>query len=597
MKKSLLLSGALLIASAMYGFEPTVLPDYPFQGVSPNGRYTVANFMDMLLIITDLETNDQYVFQDTETGEGTFSQGYGKPVANDGSVVGNAVVVTMLDDTHYTTQDCAVVFKENDFTVLPVPRPEGINMAHSITPDGQYICGNVSNADWGLEASQVMMVPAVWTLQEDGTYAEPVVLPYPEKDILGKVPQYVTALVISDDGNTVAGLVTPGSGMGLYPIYYTRNAEGEWSYTIPHQELYLTNPDIVIPEEPTDMPKIADYISEEGMAEYNAQMDIYNETHDWADYPSYADYMTEEEIDAYNAAAEAYNAAFDAYYTAIAEATKGSIGFIFNNMAMTPDGRYIAGTAQGENGGFWMKPGNVNVKKSPFMTKRNEEGEEEGLASNTPYVFDLENDTYKAYKTEAGTQVVNGASDGYFVAFSGEAAGISEAYVMTPEGESLLFADYYAETAPEVDSWIKENMTHNVPVMDPETWDVDYKDVVVTGIPFCNSDMTTVVTYCMNTWDYDTNCYFFGYVFQGLPNSSTVGVEGIAGAGEAMLKALRGGMISLSEQAMVEVYSMDGKRVFNGNGQGILSTGLQKGVYLIRATFANGETQTVKAAF
>ena len=131
----------------------------------------------------------------------------------------------------------AAYVKGGEWHLLPVPYPEHTNLAHGITPDGKVICGVVGNDDVSLDATNIMSLPAVWYLQDDGTYGEPVVLPHPEKDFTGRVPQYVSAISISDDGKTVVGQVRDYRGSMEEPIVYTCNDKGEWSYTLICPEL------------------------------------------------------------------------------------------------------------------------------------------------------------------------------------------------------------------------------------------------------------------------------------------------------------------------------------------------------------------------
>lgn len=57
MKKTLLLSGALLMAAApaFADVTPAVYPDAPFMGISSNGKYTTFSLQGMLLSVLNLE--------------------------------------------------------------------------------------------------------------------------------------------------------------------------------------------------------------------------------------------------------------------------------------------------------------------------------------------------------------------------------------------------------------------------------------------------------------------------------------------------------------------------------------------------------------
>lgn len=89
--------------------------------------------------------------------------------------------------------------------------------------------------------------PFVCTLSEDYEVGEPQYLPLPEKDIFGQEPFAVELTAISNDAATVAGIVisdVPGSGTICYPIVYTKDDNGEWSYSYPMLDMYdVADPD------------------------------------------------------------------------------------------------------------------------------------------------------------------------------------------------------------------------------------------------------------------------------------------------------------------------------------------------------------------
>ena len=604
MKKTLLLIPTLLAgASAMAETAtPRIYENEIMMGISQDGRYAVSAMMGSYLHIYDLKENGLVGdFMDAENGLNEYYAGYGRPVALDGSVVGNAVLNTMTSETTYTTTDNAVVFKNNEVIVLNVPRPEGINFAHSITPDGQFICGNLSNDAYSTNAEKIMMLPGLWTRQSDGTYGDPIILPHPDKDFLGGTPQYCTAISMSDDGKTVAGTVTTSSGWNVYPIIYRCDDKGEWSYELINNDLFF-NSSVEIPEEPGDSPKKESFMTDEEVAAYKAAMTEWNNTpsadRDWTKYPKLDNYMTDEEKAAYNAAYKEWGEKYTAYQVALAEATEGCITLTFNNVVLSPDGKFYASTVGGSGSGDGgvMPLMHAQNPKAHILSKTNKassRAEAQGLpATNTPYVFNTEDGSYTRYTSTDGMNVLCAANDGKFVGYSGDPNSyIYKAGIMDPENGITMLTDYFAQKYPELETWVEENMNHEVLTgYDDENETYTYEVVTLTGAPFCTPDMGTITTYAFNIWDGMT--YGNSYVFVLNEDSA---IKNIAVNG-GMVKAFRGGMVSVSKAAVVEVIGLDGKVLFKGAGNGLINTGVTNGIGVIRATFADGTVQTLKAA-
>ena len=83
--------------------------------------------------------------------------------------------------------------------------------------------------------------PFVCTLSEDFTIGTPDFLPLPAKDIFGGTPLSVQLTNISDDANTVGGLVWANVekvGLLCYPIVYTKGSNGTWAYSYPLMDAF-----------------------------------------------------------------------------------------------------------------------------------------------------------------------------------------------------------------------------------------------------------------------------------------------------------------------------------------------------------------------
>lgn len=606
MKKSLLFAGAALAAFGAMAETPTpeIWNNGVFSGISKDGKYTVSNIYNMMLILADLDDKDNcFIYYDddpnhVEAGvQDGYMPGFGTCVALDGSAVGNAVLYTVDMEAHtYEQTDQAVIFKQGEIIPLPCVNPALGGIAHAVTPDGSAICGIMGNASFSIDPDGIMQLPVVWYRNEDGTYAEPYVLPHPDKDFLGGVPQYVTAIAMSQDGNTIVGQVISETGFDVYPIVYRRDAEGKWSYTLPFSELYYTHPEVVIPENPGDCPEYDDFMTAEEIQAYKDALKAWQDAGgtDWSTYPKKKDFMTDEELAAYNAALQKWNTDKDAYDEAVAAATEGSIKFVFNNVVLSPDGKYFAMTKEGA-GSILMKPGLKPVKNSPLnkVKKAEGEGDEPTAEYSYPMIFDIEANTYKSYMLSDGDLALTCAGkDGKFVGYKGNVLEATEAYVLDPEAGLKTLAEY----KPAVSEWIDANMVHPVETYEFNEETGQYDPVIVdmrmTGIPFCTPDMSVITTYVYNSWDVSDNLAY-GYVFR-FPED--VSVKGVAADANGM-RVLRDGMIRIDGQAEVEVFATDGIRVFRGAANGTVSTGLKKGMYIVRATFADGTVKTTKVSF
>lgn len=602
MKKTLLLSAAVLMASTPMFAEFSVqqLDNAPFMGISPNGKYSIFTIDAIMLGVVNLEDMSGDIYMDergSDYYQNEYLPGYGTCVANDGSAVGNAVLYEPTSETTYSTTDNAVVYKNGELTVLPSPRPDLFNMAHAITPDGSVICGNVGNDNFGLDSKKITMVPAVWYRNAEGGYDEPVLLPHPETDFLGGVPQYVTANAISADGNTVAGTITATSGFWVYPIVYKRDASGKWSYSLPSLNLFYTHPEVQVPENPGEYPDMEDFISEEGKAAYDAAMEAWKAAggNDYSTYPALEDFMTDEEKAAYQAACTKYMADKAAYDEAVDAATAGSITLTFNNVVLSPDGKQFSSTYVPDSCFGPLKPGKLSPKHSPFMKKGTREGETPDYTVSTVFVFNLDDDTYKTYSCENGVNVTCAANNGILVGYSSDIS-TPIAYVMDPAKGVAPMQEYYQESCPAMSTWINENMNYLIETTDWDTGETITEEKLISGIPFCTPDMQTITTYTFNSFDLSSDSYYFGYVFQGLPEVKPSGVKDVLAKG-SLLKVQRGGIINVDGDAYIEVFSTEGSKVFSGNASGSVNTGLRSGVYVVRAKFADGKTSVCKAMF
>ena len=268
MKKTLLSLACVLLGGTMAYAQETAEVGHVYQGVtynncSPNGKWLVAN-QETSVYIYDVATGTNYDFAD-ETYTKVYFAGYGHSVTDNGMVCGMA---------QESAESNAAYFKDGAWVVLPQlsGKLTGFNSANACTPDGSVICGSLGSEGADMSTSdRLMLYPVVWTLNADRVYVCQE-LPHPTKDFTGRAPQYVTAMDISADGNTIVGQMVDYSGFYIVPILYTRNAEGAWSYQLlAEDQVYDKEKAANLPEwvEQPVQPKAEDYMSPADVEAYN----------------------------------------------------------------------------------------------------------------------------------------------------------------------------------------------------------------------------------------------------------------------------------------------------------------------------------------
>ena len=516
MKKILSLATLAFMATSFLNAQtPEIHPGEAFSGISPDGKYVVSVVYEVVTI-HDRAKDLKYEYVES------YHVGNGNAISNTGIVVGQSI------------EDVAQYWKDGEWFDIKSAATRNMSKADGITPDGTRIVGAVSPESFTGGYDGLMLTPCYWDVQADGTIGDFNALPYPEKDLSGRIPQYITAIRVSDDGKTIAGQIMDYGGMVCQPIIYRQNEDGEWSYTLIHNELF--HPEgIVLPEDPgeweDEFPQPEAFMGEEALADYNKAMEEYWET--WENMPNAEDYMTEEETAAYQAALAAYNdwdekwTAFNEAYTQLVQAVPN---FTFNNVLLSNDGKTYVSSKQ--SGDFFS--GYTYV----------------------PSVFNLENDTYKVYSSDLTLTVTSLANDGTILAQKPATFmnPETEAYILPAGSEKFMpLYDYFVTANPALAEWMKDNMTHEYTVYeyDPETWEESSytTQTIATGIPFTNADMSLIVIGVENFWfdwengDIDTYQPAYGYI---LPtNYVTTSVNAL----------------NATDNGKVEYYTIDGRKV------------------------------------
>lgn len=576
MKKILLLGASAMMASAAFAVEPKIYDELYSVGISPDGK-TMVSATETTFTIVNLETGQKTEFEGNGTVD-SYSLGQGNAFSSAGVIVGSGI------------DGRAAYYQEGEWVDLNTPYPEFTSCAEGITADGTRICGNVGMAKMSIDDIPTpMQVPAVWDLKSDGTYGDAVVLPYPEKDFSGRVPTYVTAMAISDDGKTVVGQVYDYSGGYISLIFYTLGDDDQWSYNTEFNR--LVNPDnVTFPEDPGESPEgpdANDYLTEEQQAAYQAAINAYYEEiaagNYEAPFPEIVDFMSPEQKAAYEADLAAYQTAleewqvkFTAYYTVFEQATVNAKSIVFNNVKLTPDGKTAVSTImnQIDDPTSWLGFSN----------------------SYAPVVFNIEDNTIDVYPDE-NVAIASVTSDGSMIGFQEGSMSPRRAMVYAPGARTpVTLVEYYEQKNAETADWVKANMCHDIEMYDMETGETYIEENVdCTGTPLVNSDFSVVVTAAQNLWD-PAGANFYTYVIPAY--GSYNGIQGVAIDADVNVKAFRGGRILISGNASrVTVYDMEGRVAYDAVPAGsMIETGLAQGTYIVKVQTADG-AKTVKAMF
>lgn len=633
MKKQLLLAMlASCAATAAMAQTPQEYPNYGFCGMSPDGSIIISDIYGTVTIL-DTAADKEYSYSDADGGD-SYSTGSGNSVSNTGVVVGQ---VGGIDACYWQNG------KWTDLNNLG----RSMSIAFGVSPDGNVIAGAIAPENYQGDFEGLMLTPCVWIADGKGGYGAPEFLPFPARDLTGRVPQYVTAVSVSADGKTIAGQITDFGGSNYQPIVYTQGANGEWSYSLPLDNLYHpegfempedpgeapnVQPETFMTQEEIDaynaavkayeekqesiiFPEVTDFMSDEQFVAYQKALDEFYET--WENYPDPYDFMTAEEIAAYEKAEEEYYAEIAAnqypdykdymsedeiaewqkakeaeeawdekwndFSMAYNELLEIVPSFVFNNAFITPDGSKIYSTYSKET--FDMIEWEFKVEYCPWAINVGE-------------------NTAVDYKNNNGDGLIisSVAADGTILArsmasFDNPAVN---AYVLTGGAEEFVdLYDYILEKDATIAAWMKENMTHEYEsyVIDEETWeyDVEIVEALPTGIPFTNADMTVIALTVENFWDYDNGVDVYGYImksnFSGVNNVSVseadFGVKGFYG----------GELQFVGEVASATVYNLAGAAVYSVEApSATVATGLAHGVYVVKVENTNGAVKSVKVA-
>lgn len=567
MKKVLLLSAvAAMSAAAVNAIEPQVLDDVMITKLSPDGNLAVS-YMNGVVTIFDFANDKTYEYGMDEETYVSYTTGLGNAISSTGIIVGGK------------GDENPAYWENGEWKMLPVSEVSGVYGPNGITPDGGVICGIVPSTSTGATT----ILPAIWTRNDDGSYSDYKILPHPSKDFSGRDLQYITAVCISNDGKTIAGQIQDYSGMLPQPIVYRMNDKNEWEYELIHPEMINVG-NVEFPEwspEPY-RPEPEDFMTPENLAAYEEAYQTYIQNGynpDLMPYPS--EYMTPEEIAAFEEAAAIYNEWLEKD-NAIGDIVwslpdEGAAMFVYNNVALSGNGKYYGTTAQ-------------------FII--------DGEYKYMPIIFDLETGDFTKHSADKDISITFVADNGNALAGTVmDYFSISpmQAYALKSGEDTFVpLIDFLAYSPVTVD-WMKKNMSHDgvaTGEYDEEGSLILEDNYMITGMPTANADMSVIATWTTSDlWDIDNWEKPFAYSYLLTPGLNPTGIALPVDGANLAIAIVDGAIMLNGDAASVAVYDLNGRLVMNVANPGAkVETTLASGFYIVKAVAANGEAVTVKAA-
>lgn len=578
MKKHLLLSATLATLALSASAAEPQLYDASWAAFSPNNRYLVSDNRGGSITIYDLVENKEYLSECSEDGYTLYySVGLGNIASNNGIVLGAT-----------TSNGDAAYWQNGEWHQLDLSGATGFSGSNGITPDGSRICGSLGTAEMTMDEA-IMSVPCYWDRKSDGTYGEVKILPHPTEDFLGMTPQYITAIAISEDGKTIIGQMRSSTGAFNDPVIYKQDQNDNWTYTLPTKHLF--NPDhLEIPPYPGEFsessPSAVDFMSEASAADYQEAMNAWRQSgYKQELYPNADDFMTADEKAAFEKAEAEYdqklavwNEQYDAFTAVYQEVVATSPMYVFNNIIFSADGKYaaIAREFEDPNGDPWSW--------FPAMIQN-------------VCLINLETFEVQQINSVESMSPTSITTDGTIFASTGDQGDIIKSYVIK-DGLVQDLQEYLLSFHPEWKEWMDENLTKEIEMYeeDPITgeWDIVMKEFTIGGVPIASNDGKLVATWAPNLgWE---GTYYLAVLYD---LSDVAGIaDATVAAGKLALAMDAQGNIALKGDAKsLEVFNLAGSKVASyANPGAYVESQLAKGIYLVRATAADGSAVVAKLA-
>lgn len=570
MKKTLLFVSAMLLAACQICSAQTLnlLENMQVSRKSNDGKIVVSTDASGCMTVQNMESGEILYFEPTDDQQ-RYAVGFGNIFDDEGNMVGN------IDDA------TPAILKNGEWTALPVAEGDNVsgklNSADGITPDGKRICGGIARSSFGLDSDDVMMAPVIWEKGDDGNYGMYKVLPYPEKDFTGRIPQYVTARSISADGKTVIGQIVDYSGSFPMPVVYREGDDGKWTYEILGAEL-VYNTEAVWPEYPEKEPERPDatlYMDEEKAKEYAAAYAKYQEDLElyWEgkldEYPAQPfveDYVTDTE--GYNKAMEEYQGEYNKYMQAIQDfdnlfwdfSVVYGRSFDFNSVFMSSDGRYMAAMYAQESDDPNVDP---MEGKQDFRVVR----------------FDLQADGNPYETCEALDGLPTYVMDDGTVMYATPMQESARETYLWPLGttEVTPLYGYMLMKYPEASVLMEENLTFNKVKQGPMGMQMKGEKVTTSGTAVASGDGTVFIGWLYNAFYKAGNWEVMSYVLD------TKSADGIKFVDETE-----------SRVVSLVVTAANGMQLYSGADTSAARKAMVQGINVMTLTMANGKTKTIK---
>ena len=548
MKKQYLLALACSISAAAFAqsddyVKPVEIEYMAAQHVSPNGLHIAGqDVLGSMVYYYDVKNGG---LPREYTGAST---GIGNCVADNGMIVGQ----------YFGNAEQAALFYNGQYKTLYTSQ----SALNGITPDGTRACGYRTNN------GAVPYVPMVVEIKADGSFGTVTNLPYPKNDLFGDIPQFVTAVSISDDGMTIVGMVQDGLGFYQWPIIYTQDPEtGKWSYSQPTEQFF--NPDnLTVPKYPEEIvwgengapvyPRPEDFLTPEEYALWQKYIEEYGDLYKDEAYM----FLSPEGEAAYKAASAKFDKEaneylaniFDKYYLEM-QAVGFNEQWLDNLYSLSPDGKtMVAIQAKTE----------ADVPTNIYL-------------NYTPYVFKTEDNSYSTLPTSYG--------EGEFliptsILYDGTMMFVSSADSFVPWVASMVlpgkseftpFMEFLGDYIPSYLPWLEDSQLTEYGVIGYDENDQPiYGDYTITGRVGISKDYKTIFG-GVPVGDGLSYVYY-------TPDGINVDVSGV---NEIPLDPTQ-------EDAVYNVYNLSGLKVMTTDDASRVQN-LPKGIYIV-----NGKKVLVK---
>lgn len=570
MNKTLAFIGAAMISvSAANAQSMKMYTGVAFHKASPDGNWLIENLQGTMSIL-NAKTGEKYEVADPN-GIMLYSPGLGNSVTNNGKVFG-------------FTSDRILVWDNGTIKELddePTGVGTGYNSVMAVTPDEKFLVGALGPDGASSSSNGMMAIPTIWEKNSEGKYVSSI-LPYPKRDFAGETPQSIVPQQISDDGNTIVGTLTSGSGFYTFPYMYNKPAGGDWIPTLLGVEnIYDESKLSTLPEvpvEPTE-PNKYDYMTEddkknydEAYAEYEELLEMYqngiiskeptapNPTDYMSDADKKAAYVAD--IQKYVADHNAYIQAWQKYSNALQKIVTGNY-FRKNNMFLSANGRYLATTLL-HNG------------------------------ISTPGYFDLTEEKPKfvaAADNSYSMTVTSVLNDGTIIGASPVDELTRSTYVIKKGEKPMTFHDYLATRNEAAAKWLADNNTYKVTIYgdDGETVIGTKNDSIVSGTVTASPDGMVFVSYYTDYYT-DENQTTKSFVIN--LNSSTAIDNAVADEKGSMSFKTVGNSILFTGTKNAEIYDLTGRLVAKTNND--TATLTEPGIYVVSMNGMNGLRKSQK---